>query len=365
MLRAGAETQQLRGSLVNLLATQEDAAYAFVHSPYSLVETPLVAFAFEDRLLWDDLCSVCHGVAVSDEHLFRSLMRSGVAAAVAVTRTKRPRNGQRREKVRQVVRFLEALPPATVVLHLDASDTAVLGTPEEILAAFRSMAADIVLATEFNLFPDKGDAIRKHMEDRLGGRSGAPFINAGTVIGYAGALLGMYRRMAADDFSYLRHTTFDTEFSVGRIFDAPFSEQRGVYNYFFNHEKDPVQVAGAAAEAAARSGHLEPAHVRLDYDQKLFGTLYKAGETPRVSAEEAKVVCRDEGGGVECTNVLTGAHPLVWHGQGKGRYELAYLLARHGIMLPQHAKGLWYQCAAPGTAGMPPLPGDDVGPVAV
>lgn len=102
----------------------------------SAMQVPLVIFAWEDRFMWGDVRNA-HGLAVSDEFLVRSALWSRVALVVQRGEKATDRWSQLEGKARAYLDFCLSLPPDTVVVLMDSSDTAVLASPELLLERFR------------------------------------------------------------------------------------------------------------------------------------------------------------------------------------------------------------------------------------
>lgn len=86
--------------------------------------------------MWGD-ARRAHGLAVSDEFLVRSALWSRVALVVQRGVRAPNRWKQLEGKARAYLAFSLSLPPETVVVLMDSSDTAILGSPEELLDRFR------------------------------------------------------------------------------------------------------------------------------------------------------------------------------------------------------------------------------------
>lgn len=90
--------------------------------------------------------------------------------------------------------YLKLLPKDDIVLFVDAFDTLVLADKQTITDRFLAMNVPILMSAEKNCFPR--DLLSKYPADTT--TSPFKYLNSGTYIGYAGALLDWLENMTID-----------------------------------------------------------------------------------------------------------------------------------------------------------------------
>lgn len=175
-------------------------------------------------------------------------------------------------KLRNTLATAKKLKPDDVLMHLDAYDTFVLADADEVLSKFKKFNSNIVVSTETNLAPvPEFDPIRKNMEHMY---PTAPnryrWINSGTYIGYAGAIVNLLSDMPSD---------FHCDLPNGVKMQYS-DDQRCFHTVFLKN----------------RERH----RIRLDYNQDIFHCMW--GSEPFSMKERLKSE--------------TGSTPCVIHGNG-------------------------------------------------
>lgn len=177
-------------------------------------------------------------------------------------------------KLRHTLEVASQLEPDDVVMHLDAYDTYVLTDANEILNKFHKMNANIVVSTEINLYPDtEMNKIRPIIENVY---PTAPnrfrWINSGTYIGYAGAIVNVLSSMPQN---------FNCDLPNGEKVDS--SDDQRCFHTLFVQER-------------------EKHNMKLDYHQDIFHCMWGVYQ---YSLEPKRLYSE------------TGSRPCVLHGNGR------------------------------------------------
>jgi tetratricopeptide (TPR) repeat protein len=161
--------------------------------------------------------------------------------------------------------WLRTQPTSAIILFTDAHDVRITARPEEVLAAYRSYAAPVVLSAERNCWPNERAA--PFYMTYANPNVIYKYVNSGGYIGNAGDLLALLEAANAEEMF------------------KPTTDDQGVFTrIYLTHQKNP-------------------AYVRLDTECRIFQCLYLA---------------QNEIDPTVATNKLTGTQPLVWHGNAGG-----------------------------------------------
>jgi hypothetical protein len=179
-------------------------------------------------------------------------------------------------KLRHTLNIAKKLRQNEVLMHLDAFDTFVLTDASEVLEKFRKTGANIVVSTETVLAPTwefNNQDIQKEM-DRIypKGPNRFRWINSGTYIGYAGAIVNLLTAMGSD---------FHCDLPTGQKMSS--CDDQRCFHTFFLKENNPHKIM-------------------LDYNQDIFHCMQgvdKYSLSPKRLYSE------------------TGSMPCVLHGNGQ------------------------------------------------
>jgi len=143
-------------------------------------------------------------------------------------------------KLRNTLKLAKKLHPNDVLMHLDAYDTYVVADASEVLEKFYKMDANIVVSTEVNLAPNHELDSRKAVIENIYPTAPNRFrwINSGTYIGYAGAIVNLLSSMP-DNF-HCDMPTGDKTSSCDdqRCFHTHFVKERDKHNMKLDYNQD-------------------------------------------------------------------------------------------------------------------------------
>lgn len=174
-------------------------------------------------------------------------------------------------KLRKTLKLARRLRPDDLLMHLDAYDTHVLSHASEVESKFKSSGADILLSTEVNLYPPD-----MHKMPIWNIYPTAPtrfrWINSGTYIGYAGAIV--------DFLSSMSPPHFQCNYPDGKEADACDDQRCFHTHYLRDHKKR---------------------NIKLDTKQEIFHCMWGVD---KYSLERKRLYSE------------TGSRPCVLHGNG-------------------------------------------------
>lgn len=176
-------------------------------------------------------------------------------------------------KLRHTLKFAKKLKPDDILMHLDAYDTYVLAHAREVLDKFYKMDANIVISTETTLAPVPEFENKKNVMENMYPTAPNRFrwINSGTYMGYAGAIVGFLSSMPPNFFCD-SPTGDKTEYS---------DDQRCFHTFFLKEG----------------SKH----KVKLDYNQDIFHCMW---DVHHYSLSPTRLYSE------------TGSMPCILHGNG-------------------------------------------------
>jgi len=145
-------------------------------------------------------------------------------------------------KLRHTLALAKTLDPNDILMHLDAYDTYVLTDASEILEKFFNMDANVVVSTETNLHPEA--EFEKNMQAIENMYPTAPvsnrfrWINSGTYVGYAGALVNILSAMPPNFECDLPTGDKMTSSDDQRCFHTLFIKERDRHNIKLDYNQD-------------------------------------------------------------------------------------------------------------------------------
>jgi hypothetical protein len=212
------------------------------------------------------VCTVATKKTKSLDQLLESCRHSELAITVLGLDKPYPASGI---KLIYIQNFVDQLPDDDIVLFIDAYDVLVLASPKTILETFLKMDVSCIYGAEPTCFP-----FPEFKDLYPASPTKFRFLNAGTVMAYAGYLKAMLARMKPKK-------------SLG--------EQLQVSRYYIHHQNE----------------------IALDYQARLFLSLHHLlPQEIAVDFEKKQVHC-----------LLTGTTPCIIHGNsrdGKKYYQQLY-----------------------------------------
>lgn len=176
-------------------------------------------------------------------------------------------------KLRYTLSLAKKLPPDAILMHLDAYDTYVLTDASEIIKKFKNMDANIVISTETNLAPNDELHPIKPMMEKIYPEAPNRFrwINSGTYMGYAGAIVNFLSSMPPNFYCDLPNGDKTQKSDDQRCFHTVFLKEGQKHN------------------------------VKLDYNQDIFHCMW---DVEKYSLEPKRL------------HSETGSMPCIIHGNG-------------------------------------------------
>lgn len=143
-------------------------------------------------------------------------------------------------KLRHTLALAKTLKPTDVLMHLDAYDTFVLSDATEVLYKFQAMNANIVVSTETNLAPNHEFHPIQPVMNKMYPTAPNRFrwINSGTYIGYAGAIVNLLSSMPSNFHCDLPNGQKINYSDDQRCFHTLFLKENDRHNMKLDYQQD-------------------------------------------------------------------------------------------------------------------------------
>lgn len=186
--------------------------------------------------------------------------------------------------MRATRRWLQKAPRSQVIAIVDAWDVVVLAPIQTIARKFRAFGADVVISAELKFWPPDCNPSETQSYPPKTFRGHFEYANAGSVMGYAGALLEAFDFMAGENETFMCPDVCGGTHAIA-------DDMRCFHHYW---------------KSFARTGR-----VALDHNASIFLSMND------VPAEGVKII--DEGRRVHYAP--TGENPCVLHFNGNGKQQ--------------------------------------------